>query len=72
MFIGYVYPCMVQSGQLVSGRLRSPPTQSTLFLVSDGQQAILPWWSIIGYILSRDMDGNGKTVHVLPGVTHIP
>ena len=26
---GYACPCMVQSGQLMSGRLRSPPTQST-------------------------------------------
>ena len=28
MSIGYECPCMVQSGQLMSGRLRSPPTQS--------------------------------------------
>ena len=30
---GYECPCMVQSGQLMSGRLRSPPTQSTSFCV---------------------------------------
>ena len=29
MSAGYECPCMVQSGQLMSGRLRSPPTQST-------------------------------------------
>ena len=26
---GYECPCIVQPGQLMSGRLRSPPTQST-------------------------------------------
>ena len=29
MSIVYQCQCMVQSGQLMSGRLRSPPTQST-------------------------------------------
>ena len=29
MSIGYECPCMVQLGQLMSVRLRSPPTQST-------------------------------------------
>ena len=29
MSIGYECPCMVQSGQLMSRRLRSTPTQST-------------------------------------------
>ena len=29
MSTGYGCPCMVHSGQLMSGRLRSPPTQST-------------------------------------------
>ena len=29
MSICYECPCMVQSGQLMSGRFRSPPTQST-------------------------------------------
>ena len=36
MSTGYECPCMVQWGQLMSGRLRSPPTpQSTEFLCLD-------------------------------------
>ena len=40
MSIGYECPCMVQSGQLMSGRLRSPPTQSTSFLFPDERSSM--------------------------------
>ena len=36
MSTGYECPCMVQSGQLMSGRLRSPPTQSTSIVSVSG------------------------------------
>ena len=37
----YECPCMVQSGQLMSGRLRSPPTQSTKFLCLDVRSSMV-------------------------------
>ena len=41
MSTGYECPCMVQSGQLMSGRLRSPPTQSTEFLCLDVRSSMV-------------------------------
>ena len=41
MSTGYECPCMVQSGQLMSGRLRSPPIQSTEFLCLDVRSAMV-------------------------------
>ena len=41
MSTGYECPCMVQSGQLMSGRLRSPPTQSTKFLCLDVRSSMV-------------------------------
>ena len=38
--IGYECPCMVQSGQLISVRLRSTPTQSTWFLCLDERSSM--------------------------------
>ena len=41
MSTGYECPCMVQSGQLMSGRLRLPPTQSTEFLCLDARSSMV-------------------------------
>ena len=41
MSTGYECPCMVQSVQLMSGRLRSPPTQSTEFLCLDVRSSMV-------------------------------
>ena len=42
MSTGYECPCMVQFGQLMSWRLRSPPTQSTEFLCLDVRYSTCP------------------------------
>ena len=41
MSIGYECPCMVESDQLMSGRLRSPLTQSTSFLYLDERSSMV-------------------------------
>ena len=41
MSIGYECPCMVESDQLMSERLRSPPTQSTSFLYLDERSSMV-------------------------------
>ena len=41
MSMGYECPCMVESDQLMSGRLRSPPTQSTSFLYLDERSSMV-------------------------------
>ena len=49
MSIGYECPCMVQSGQLMSGRLRSPSTQSTSFLCLDERYSMVLHMSSMYY-----------------------
>ena len=41
MSMGYECPCMVELDQLMSGRLRSPPTQSTSFLYLDERSSMV-------------------------------
>ena len=41
MSTGHECHCMVPSGQLMSGRIRSPPTQSTEFLCLDVRSSMV-------------------------------